>query len=75
MKTLADLEKSYDDVMDRLKKIRNEISADQDLARISELNMEWMELHAEANILMYNLTRHREMTDYLISSEPYGGPQ
>lgn len=75
MKTLAELEKSYDNVMDRLKKIRNEISADQDLARISELNMEWMELHAEANILMYNLTRHREMTDYLISSEPYGGPQ
>ena len=76
MKTLADLERNYDDVMARLKDIRRKINDTKDDGSVDmALSEEWMELHAEANILMYNLTRHREMTDYLISSDPYGGPQ
>jgi hypothetical protein len=76
MKTLADLERNYDDVMARLKVIRQKIADAKEGEIVDmELSSEWLELHTEANILMFNLTRHREMTDYLISSDPYGGPQ
>lgn len=76
MRTLADLEETYEDVMARLKTIRQKINDSKENGLVDDaLSEEWMELHTEANLLMYNLTRHREMTDFLISTDPYGGPQ
>lgn len=73
MITIAELEDRRDETNRRIEELRKTNRAYEGLTPAQK--DEFDRLREALDIIDFNLTRHTEMTEYLASAEPFGGPQ
>lgn len=69
---MAQAEAKHDQLRQEMRRIRRAIRNNQD---VEGLERALEEIKAQAKALAIALERCRQMSDYLMSAEPYGGPQ
>lgn len=72
MLTLNEVEKKRDEIKRRMRLIKEALTQTDD---VDSLNEELSMLMIQAKCLAMNIKRHREMAEYLLYADPYGGPQ
>jgi hypothetical protein len=69
---MAQAEAKHDQLRQEMRRIRRAIRNNQDVEGLEQaLN----EIKAQAKALAIALEQCRQMADYLMAAEPYGGPQ